>query len=75
MELYKNLSGSSKVHAYEIHPYSIWVQLKNGSNYLYTYESAGPIKVRMMQFLAVSGIGLYAFIRQFARDLYAVRSD
>ena len=74
MEIYKDLGGNSSILAYEIRSNSIWIKFKDGSNYLYTYESAGMVKVRMMQFLAGAGIGLNAFIKRYASCDYALKS-
>ncbi len=74
MEIYKDLGGSSSILAYEVRANSIWIKFKDGSNYLYTYESAGMVKVRMMQFLAGTGIGLNAFIKRYASREYALKS-
>lgn len=74
MQIYKDLGGNSSILAYEIRPNSIWIKFKDGSNYLYTYESAGAVKVRMMQFLAGAGVGLNAFIKRFASRDYALKS-
>lgn len=74
MQIYRDLGGKSSILAYDIRPNSIWIKFKDGSNYLYTYESAGMVKVRTMQFLASAGVGLNAFIKRFANRDYAVRS-
>jgi hypothetical protein len=74
MQIYKDLGGNSSILAYEIRSNSIWIKFKDGSNYLFTYESAGMVKVRMMQFLASAGVGLNAFIKRYANRDYAVKS-
>ena len=73
MTRYANLGSDSGIASYEIADESITVEFKNGSVYLYTYESAGPSNVEEMKFLAQAGEGLNAFINRTVRDQYASR--
>ncbi|CUU35214.1 MAG: hypothetical protein K6U12_06715 [Armatimonadetes bacterium] len=71
MERYADLSGRSGVAAYEIGDDYIRVQFKNGSIYLYTYESAGREHIETMKELARKGEGLSGYISRYVRNLYA----
>ena len=62
MERYKNLGGDSAVVAYEIADNSIKVQFRDGSLYLYNYQSAGADNIEHMKGLAIAGQGLNSFI-------------
>jgi hypothetical protein len=74
MDKYKNLAGDSGVVAYEIEPKSIAVRFRNGSVYLYTYQSAGTRNVERMKVLARKGCGLNTFISTSVRKDYASKS-
>jgi hypothetical protein len=71
MERYKNLSGDSVVVAYEIGSDSITIQFRDGSVYLYNYQSAGSSNVEHMKALAISGQGLNSFINRVVKKKYA----
>lgn len=71
MERYRNLGGDSGVVAYELGNTSIKVQFRDGSVYLYTYESAGVSNIEHMKQLAVQGQGLNSFISRVVRKGYA----
>jgi hypothetical protein len=71
MERYRNLGGDSGVVAYEIGDDSIMVQFRDGSLYLYNYQSAGRDNIEHMKELAVSGEGLNSFINRVVRKRYA----
>jgi hypothetical protein len=73
MEYYKNLGGSSGVAAFEVSNDSITVQFKDGSVYLYNYNSTGNRNIEHMKALAVAGQGLNSFIGRFVRKRYAQR--
>jgi len=71
MERYKNLGGDSAVLAYEIGDNSIKVQFRDGSLYLYNYQSAGANNIEHMKELAIAGQGLNSFINRIVRKGYA----
>lgn len=73
METYKNLDGDSGVVAYETGPDSITVQFRDGSVYLYNYQSAGKDNVEHMKKLAATGNGLNSFIMRNVRKAYAAK--
>jgi hypothetical protein len=62
MEHYRDIDGDSGVMSYETGTDYIRVQFKDGSVYLYTYESAGQNYIEKMKQLAMSGNGLNSFI-------------
>lgn len=72
MERYAG-SGGSNVAAYEVGETSIAVGFKDGSVYLYTYQSTGPGNVERMKQLARAGQGLNTFISRVVRGAYAQR--
>ena len=71
MERYKNLGGDSGVSAYEIGDQCIKVQFRDGSVYLYTYQSAGAGNIERMKSLADAGQGLNSFIGLVVKKGYA----
>jgi hypothetical protein len=71
MERYANLGRDSSVASYELGAGSITVQFNDGSVYLYTNQSAGPVNIAEMQCLAQVGQGLNSFIMRFVRRGYA----
>jgi hypothetical protein len=71
MERYKNLGGDSGVSAFEIGDGSITVLFNDGSEYLYTNQSAGSSNIAEMQQLAKAGQGLNSFINRVVRKGYA----
>lgn len=71
LESYANLSGASAVRGYEIGQGSITVQFRDGSIYVYTNASAGPVNIAEMQRLAKLGQGLNSFISRFVKKNYA----
>ncbi|WP_428660990.1 hypothetical protein [Runella sp.] len=74
MERYQNLSGESGIYAYEIDDKSIKVQFKDGTFYLYTYESAGESNIEKMKELAKAGRGLNGFVMDFVKNKYDSKS-
>ena len=70
MEHYKNLGGDSGVVAYEIGSDFIKVQFRDGSLYLYNYQSAGQNNIEQMKNLAIGGIGLNGFIKRVVNKSY-----
>lgn len=70
MTTYKNLSGNSGVQSYELGEDRITVQFKDGSQYLYTYNSAGSSNIEEMKQLAESGRGLNSFIKRYVNNKY-----
>lgn len=73
MEQYKNLGGDSGVVAFEVGPDSIKVQFRDGSIYLYNYQSTGKDNVEHMKGLAAGGVGLNSFISRVVRKAYAAK--
>ena len=73
MPAYKNISRFSGIRSYGIGPDFIKIVFKDGSIYLYTFESAGVKHVANMIDLAISGKGLTTYINKFVRDSYAKR--
>ncbi len=71
MESYKNRGGDSNVVAYEVGGDSIKVQFRDGSVYLYTYQSTGQDAIERMKALATAGHGLNSYITRFVRKRYA----
>jgi len=71
MERYKNLGGDSNVFAYEIGDDWIKVQFRDGSVYLYTYQSTGNSAIERMKALAINGHGLNSYISRFIKRRYA----
>jgi hypothetical protein len=67
------LKGNSGVAAYESARRSIAVEFKEGSIYLYTYESAGEHNIERMKSLAAAGRGLSTFISRHVRNAYAAK--
>lgn len=70
MTPYKNLSGNSGIQAYELGEDSIIVQFDDGSQYLYTCNSAGSSNIEEMKNLAESGSGLNSFINKSVKYKY-----
>lgn len=75
MRRYRNLSGDSGVVAYEIGQDWIKVKFVDGGIYLYTYDSAGAIRVEAMKGLAIAGRGLSTYISRHVGKAYAYRSE
>ena len=71
MERYNNLGGDSGIVAYEIGGDSIKVEFRDGSIYLYNYQSTGSSDVEHMKDLAIAGQGLNSFISKIVRKRYA----
>lgn len=67
---YKNLSGDSKVAAYEIAKDSIKIRFADHSVYRYTNQTADPGNIGKMKSLALSGKGLGAFIDANVKDRF-----
>lgn len=74
MQPYPNRAGNSGVIAYAIHADSICVRFVDGTDYLYTYRSAGRANVECMKRLARAGRGLSSFISRHVKDRYASKS-
>jgi hypothetical protein len=68
---YKNQSGKSGIHYYDIGKDFIKIKFKDSSD-IYTYNSEKPGKflVAQMKILAETGIGLSTFISQNVKDNY-----
>jgi hypothetical protein len=71
MQRYVNQSEKSGVRAYEIGDRSIAVEFEGGDVYLYTYGSAGRMRVETMKRLAKAGKGLSTYISQSVRNRFA----
>jgi hypothetical protein len=74
MEKYRNLSGNSRVAAYEIGVDSIKVQFMDGEIYLYNHNVPGKDQVEYMKVLARNGIGLCTFINRFVQNSFAEKN-
>jgi hypothetical protein len=71
MEKYRNLSGKSGVHSYEIGNDYIRVKFSGTSKvYTYSYRKAGSYDVEKMKYLASTGSGLNSYIDQFVKYKY-----
>jgi hypothetical protein len=72
MEKYRNLSGKSGVHSYEIGNDYIRVNFfGNLKTYQYSYQGkAGQSHVEKMKYLASTGSGLNSYIDQFVKYKY-----
>lgn len=70
MENYSNLNGNSSVTAFEIGQDFIIVTFSDGSQYLYTYRSAGGAHIEQMKNLARAGRGLNSYIMRYVKTLY-----
>ena len=71
MEKYKNLSGNSAIHSYELRSNAIAVKFDGTAQiYEYSYGRAGQSFVEQMKLLAVNGRGLNSFIQNHVRRLY-----
>ena len=71
MQLYRNLSGQSGVHSYEIGADFIAVVFKGTfKEYRYSYAKASVHHVEQMKILAQRGKGLNTYITRHVRKLY-----
>jgi hypothetical protein len=71
MQRYRNLSGDSGVHSFEIGGDYILVQFSGTSQvYKYSYLKAGRIHVEQMKSLALKGKGLNTYINRNTKSLY-----
>jgi hypothetical protein len=68
---YKNLSGDSKVAAFELAKDAVTVRFADASVYRYSNQSADPANVSKMKTLALSGKGLGTFIEKNLKDRYS----
>lgn len=73
MQRYKNLGGNSGVRYYEVGDDFIKVQFSDGKTYIYTNQTAGAEKIKMMKILAEIGQGLNSFIMKNARTAYSAK--
>ena len=67
---YKNLSGQSKVAAYEIVKDAMTIRFADSSVYRYTNQSADPANISKMKSLAIAGKGLGTYIDANVKDRY-----
>lgn len=71
MTPYANRGGNSGVQSYEIGDEYILVKFKTTARlYRYSYSLAGKTHVEAMKKLAISGVGLNAYIKNHVNDLY-----
>ncbi len=75
MEIYQDLNGNSGVSAFELGPGYIRVRFSQGTEYLYTAESAGAQHIAAMQQLAVDGRGLSTYISKCVKNNYEAKSS
>jgi hypothetical protein len=73
MQTYANRGGDSNVEAFEIGADYIIVRFKDGSEYVYTYESAGKDLIEKMKELALDGHGLNSYIGRVVKKKYAYK--
>ncbi len=71
MKCYKNLSGNSRITAYQLGHGEITIRYADGACYLYTIESTGAVNINEMHCLAMIGIGLNSFINRIVKKNYA----
>jgi hypothetical protein len=69
-QVYANTNGDSSVAAYKIGADYVQVRFTDGSEYLYTYASAGHSNIERMKVLAQQGDGLNSFIMSNVRKKY-----
>lgn len=70
MTKYKDINGDSGVAKYEIGADRLTIEFKGGSQYLYTYASAGETHIEKMKRLAQNGDGLNSYINKNVRTKY-----
>jgi hypothetical protein len=68
---YKNLSGNSGVHAYEVGAQFIRLWFSDGRGYEYNEKKPGKRHVDAMKRLAKAGKGLATYVNQHVKDNYA----
>ena len=69
-QLYRDESGKSGIYGYEVCEDFIDIYFKKGSQYKWTYDSAGQENVEEMKRLAQLGTGLNSFINNNCKDDY-----
>lgn len=67
---YNDISGRSAVIGYDAGEDFITVYFKDGTDYTYTYISAGQYEVDQMKELARQGQGLNAYINKVTKYFY-----
>ena len=67
---YRDINGDSGVSKYKIDEDRIIVEFNSGSQYLYTYASAGEEDIENMKELAKIGDGLNSYINKNVRTSY-----
>jgi hypothetical protein len=70
MKQYSNISGESRIIGYDEGQDYIIIYFENGSEYTYSYDSAGEQNVEEMKKIADGGAGLNSFINQNCRYNY-----
>lgn len=71
MTKYEDINGDSGVLRFKIDNDTIIIEFKGGSQYLYTYASAGQTHIEKMKILAQHGDGLNGYINKYVRTKYA----
>ena len=71
MPRYNNLSGNSRIAAYEIGEDFIKIQFHDDGIYLYNSHSAGWPSIETMKRLAEDGKGLNTFVDTYVKKRYA----
>jgi hypothetical protein len=66
---YKNVDGKSKVARFHNAKDAVTIRYTDGSEYIYTNQSADPANIAKMKELALSGKGLDSFI-ETVKDRY-----
>ena len=67
---YKNLSGDSKVAAYEIAKDGVTIRFTNSTVYRYTNQSADPANISKMKTLATAGKGLGTYVEAHVKTRF-----
>jgi hypothetical protein len=70
---YKNTSGKSGIHSFQIFESKIVVRFTDGATYEYTALSVGRKNLQAMKLLAKQGHGLNGFINSKVRKNYSIK--
>lgn len=71
MPVYSNFTRKSNVASYQFGDGWIEVKFKDGSRYLYDYQTTGKAWVDKMIILARQGQGLNSFVSRVVKKAYA----
>lgn len=74
MEYYRNLSGVSRVHAFETGEESITVQMDSETTMQFTYAGVGKETVERMKVMAAAGSGLHRYIQSHSNIRYELQA-